>query len=235
MVSEGLLNLINPLSALVAGLVTSLHCMGMCGPLACAMLGGPSEIRSSKILTFGGYHLGKIVSYMLIGALAGAIGAQFVTKTTAVPAHFLTWSMAIFFLLIAIGLDRIAIKLPMVGKLSRFMMQKAYRIHGGLRGLSLGLATPLIPCGPLYLMVWVAAISGSALEGKTMLGMFGLGTIPGLLVTQLGWSFLTVRVNPDRLARWRRNTAVVACALLVMRSFMDTSFSTIIAGGAICH
>ena len=57
-------------------------------------------------------------------------------------------------------------------------MRKAYQINGGVRGLGLGLATPFIPCGPLYLIIWVAAISGSALSGGTMLAMFGLGTIP---------------------------------------------------------
>jgi uncharacterized protein len=235
MVDENLLDLINPVSALLAGLLTSLHCMGMCGPLACAMLSGPDESNRSKAVALGGYHLGKLVSYTLLGSLAGAIGAQFVSASTTFPAKILPWAMAVFFLLVGIGLDRFAVKLPLVGKLSRYIMVKAYRIHGGLRGISLGLATPFIPCGPLYLIVWVAALSGSTLNGGSMLAMFGIGTIPGLLATQLGWSFISVRVGPERLSRWRRNAALVACGLLLMRSFIDTSFASIIAGGAFCH
>ena len=235
MVSEGLLDLINPVSALVAGFITSLHCMGMCGPLACAILTPKSGSASSKAVTFGGYHLGKLLSYTLLGAFSGAIGATFVSATSEAPSHILSWSLAVFFLFIAIGLDRFAAKIPLVGKLSRVVMRRAYQVNGGVRGLGLGLATPFIPCGPLYLIIWVAAISGSALSGATMLAMFGLGTIPGLLAGQLGWSFISIRLSPDRLARWRRNAALIACVLLVMRSFMDTSFATLISGGAICH
>ena len=234
-VSEGLLDLINPVSALAAGFVTSLHCMGMCGPLACAILTPKNGSPTSKVITFGGYHLGKLISYILLGLLAGAIGATFVSFSSDSPSHLLTWSLAVFFLSIAIGLDRYAAKIPLVGKLSRSVMRKAYQINGGVRGLGLGLATPFIPCGPLYLIIWVAAISGSALSGGTMLAMFGLGTIPGLLLGKLGWSFISFRLSPDKLSRWRRNFALIACALLVMRSFLDTSFAALISGGAICH
>ena len=235
MLDENMLQLLNPISALVAGFVTSLHCMGMCGPLACSMLSGNQQQGGSKAITFGGYHLGKLISYTLLGALAGSIGSRFVEGTTQGPSQILTWAMAGFFLLVAIGLDRYAVRLPLVGKISRTLMQKAYRVKGGVRGLSLGLATPFIPCGPLYIIVWVAAVAGSGSGGAIMLAMFGIGTIPGLLATQLGWNFLTVRIEADRLFRWRRNAAIIACAILVVRSFMDTSFSTIISGGAICH
>lgn len=234
MVESNPIELLHPLAALVAGFVTSLHCMGMCGPLACAVLSTNGEEKNSKLVTFGGYHLGKLLSYMILGTLAGAIGSRFVSGTTALPAQVLTWSMVVFFLLLALGLDRVALRLPVVGKLSRTFMKRAYQVRGSIRGLALGLATPFIPCGPLYLMFWVAALAGSASDGAIMMLMFSLGTMPGLLAAQLGWSFATMRLGPDRLARWRRNLAILACCLLAMRSFADTSFAAILTGGA-CH
>lgn len=235
MLDENFLQLLNPFSALVAGFITSLHCMGMCGPLACTMLKGGQSKSGSKFIAFGGYHLGKLLSYILLGALAGAIGSRFVSATSQAPTQILTWAMAAFFLLVAIGLDRMALKIPLIGKLSQAVMRQAYKVSGTIRGLTLGLATPFIPCGPLYVIIWVAAVAGGAATGATMLAMFGLGTIPGLLATQLGWSFITVKFEPARLARWRRNTAIIACLLLVMRSLVDLSYESLILLGELCH
>lgn len=230
--AENPLALINPLAALVAGFVTSLHCMGMCGPLACALLGGKP---TSKLATFGGYHLGKLLSYTALGGIAGGIGSRFVSSLTEAPTQLLTWCMAAFFFVMALGIDRYLIKLPLVGKLSRYLTRQALRIKNDLRGLALGSLTPLIPCGPLNIIIWVAALAGSASGGATMLAMFGLGTIPGLLVTQLGWNALSVRVSPQRLTHWRRGITFAACLVLVIRSLADMSLETLISTGGICH
>lgn len=229
---ENPLSLINPLSALLAGVLTSLHCMGMCGPLACAMLGGKKE---SRTLTFGGYHIGKLISYSALGAIAGAIGSHFVSVLTETPMQLLSWSMAAFFLVMALGLDRHIVKLPLVGKFSRSLTRQAFRVSSNVRGLALGLATPFIPCGPLYIIVWVAALAGSAAGGATMLAFFGLGTIPGLLATQLGWDALTLRFSPQRLSNWRRGITLAACLILVIRSLADLSLDTLMSTGGICY
>jgi len=233
MLSHSPLELINPISALVAGFITSLHCVGMCGPLACSIL--TPEKGRSKAVAIGGYHVGKLLSYSIVGGLAGAIGGQFITSTTGFPSQFLTWSMAVFFLLIAIGVDRVSKRLPFVGQASQRLMRRAYQTRGDVRGLALGLATPFIPCGPLYVIISVAAMAGSAFNGALMLALFGLGTIPALLATNLGWNALSVRLGPNRLARWKRNAAIVACALLIARSFIDPSYASVFSGDAICH
>ena len=62
-------------AAFVAGLVTSLHCVGMCGPLVCALVPGGAGAHGG--LSTGGalYHAGRMVSYGSIGALVGLLGA----------------------------------------------------------------------------------------------------------------------------------------------------------------
>ena len=233
MLSHSPLELINPISALVAGFITSLHCVGMCGPLACSIL-TPDKGRS-KAMAIGGYHIGKLLSYSIVGGLAGALGGQFITTTTGFPSQLLTWSMAIFFLLVAVGVDRLSKGLPLVGRASQRLMRWAYQTRGDARGLALGLATPFIPCGPLYVIVWVAAMAGSAFNGALMLALFGLGTIPALLAANLGWNALSVRLGPNRLARWKRNAAIIACALLIARSFIDPSYASVFSGDSLCH
>ncbi len=68
-----------------------------------------------------------------------------------------------------------------------------------------------------------------------MLGMFGLGTMPGLLATQFGWSALAKRVQPQRLSYWRRGIAIVAGIVLVARSLADIDIATLISTGEFCY
>jgi len=230
--TENPLELINPISALLAGLLVSLHCMGMCGPLTCVMLGGNQK---SKVSTLGGYHVGKLLSYTSLGAIAGAIGAPLVSSLSAPPVYLLSGSMALFFLVTALGLDRHIVKIRFMNRLNRALTRQALKIRSGFRGLALGTLTPLIPCGPLYLIIWVAALAGTASGGATMLALFGLGTVPGLLLAQLGWSTLSTHVNPVKLSHWRRALTFAACVALVMRSLADINIESLISSSGLCH
>ena len=58
--------------ALVLGLATSVHCVGMCGALACGVTSLPGG-ETKRLLAASGYHFGRIVSYSLIGAVCGAL------------------------------------------------------------------------------------------------------------------------------------------------------------------
>src|SRR5687767_12525607 len=63
----------SPAAALVAGLVTSLHCAAMCGPLSCALMPGRGD-RSDPTTVSTVYHLSRLAGYAMLGALAGGIG-----------------------------------------------------------------------------------------------------------------------------------------------------------------
>lgn len=230
--TENPLELINPISALAAGFLVSLHCVGMCGPLTCVMLGGKQK---SSVTTLGGYHIGKLLSYTALGAIAGAIGAPLVSTLPAPPVYLLTGSLALFFLAMALGLDRHLVKIPLMNRLNRSLTLRALQIKSEFRGLALGVLTPLIPCGPLYLIIWVASVAGTASAGATMLALFGLGTVPGLLMTQLGWTSLTARVNPVTLSYWRRALTFAACIALAVRSLSDFNIETLISTSGLCH
>ncbi len=230
--AENPLELVNPIAALVAGFLVSLHCMGMCGPLTCVMLGSKSQ---SRAVTLGGYHLGKLFSYATLGGIAGAIGAPLVSSLNTPPAYLLTGSMALFFLLMALGMDRYLIKVPLLIRFNRVLTRQALRINSGFRGIAMGALTPLIPCGPLYLIIWVASVAGTPSSGATMLAFFGLGTVPGLLASQLGWTILSARISPVRVSQWRRGLTFAACAALILRSLADLNIESLASRAGLCH
>ncbi len=234
MTSDGsLLSLLNPLTAFVAGVVASLHCVGMCGPLSCSMIGSPS--KGKMLLPHGLYHIGRLVSYSLLGVLAGVLGSAAISWFGQNPARYAPWAFVVFFLVMALGLDGYLTRWQARKGYGRGIVQWAYRLSGNARGLGLGLVTPLIPCGPLYIMLWATTMTGSAVDGVATMAAFALGTVPLLLLAQAGWSWLSLRTKPQTLARLRRVLAVLAVLAISMRALMDTSAQSLLSWDGFCN
>jgi len=213
-----------PGTAFVAGLVTSLHCAGMCGPLACALM--PSAQDDSDPQTVSTvYHLTRLGGYALLGALAGGIGRFPLQLLQQDGLRWLPWLLVLFFVAVAIRFDQ---RLPRVGWLGR-----AYHwVAGNLRGRSrlrsaaiLGAATPLLPCGPLYFLLSLAFLSGSALHGAETLLAFGLGTVPLLWLAQTNYHWLRLKLGPVWLARVQTALALMVAAVLAWRLRSTLGFS----------
>lgn len=234
MFSDGnLFALLDPATAIFAGLVASLHCVGMCGPLSCALIG---KAKSGSMLgSHGFYHAGRVIAYAGLGALAGALGGSIVSWLGETPTKFAPWALAAFFVALAFNFDGLFTRWQARRGFGRGIVQKAYRLSGHRRGLALGLATPLIPCGPLYLMLWATTMSGSAANGAVVMAAFAAGTVPLMLLAQSGWTWLSARARPERLAYLRRGLALVAVGLICMRAFLDMGPEALIAGDALCH
>lgn len=233
MIEDGnLYALLNPAAALVAGILVSLHCVGMCGPLSCALIGqkkGRSAVSAHAI-----YHLGRLISYALLGCLAGALGSRVVSWVGENPARFAPWALAAFFVALAFNLDGLFTKWQAKSGIGRGIVQRAYRLSGHTRGFSLGILTPLIPCGPLYLMLWATTMSGSSAQGAIVMGSFALGTMPLMLLAQSGWAWLSLRMDAKKLNYLRRGVALVAVGLLCLRAFVGTDAGSIVSGEGIC-
>src|SRR5215207_2553032 len=150
-------SLATPLAALVAGLATSVHCTVMCGPLACALRVRPAE-----------YHGSRFISYSLAGALCGAAGQTVAAALQGSTARLVPWAFAIVLIVLGLGLEK---RIPQ----PRFMAALLLRAR---LNRSLGWLTPLLPCGPLWLMLAAAAITGSWHGGALLMAAFVLGTMP---------------------------------------------------------
>lgn len=190
-----------PLAAAAAGLATSLHCAGMCGPLACAVKADPVR-----------YHASRFVAYSLAGALCGTFGGSVVAAMKSEPMRIAPWAMALVLLALALGLEK---TIPQPRWLAKLMLRARLRQN-------LGLLTPLLPCGPLWLMLGVAAVSASALRGGVLLAAFVLGTIPLYALLQSSLLRAQGRLSPLWLARAQRTLAFAAAALLVWRASLPT-------------
>ena len=202
--------------AFVAGLATSLHCAGMCGPIACSLMSLKGEDEDPQT-TAALYHIGRLVSYASLGALAGALGKWPLTGLTHSPAMVLPWLLAAVLIAMACGFT---VKLPRPAFFKMWTARtrmKLCRIPAKRGALALGLATPLLPCGPLYLMLAIALASGSAMRGIEFMLAFALGTIPLLWLAQHQFHVWKHRLTPVTMSRVRRSLALVGAVLVVTR------------------
>jgi sulfite exporter TauE/SafE len=121
------------------------------------------------------------------------------------------------FVALAFRWDRL---LPKLGALGRW----TWRLQTWTRGRSrvtaaaaLGAATPLLPCGPLYFIVALALVSGSALHGLELMLAFGFGTVPLLWLAQTQFEWVRRRLSPLWLNRTRAAVALVAAMMIAWR------------------
>lgn len=178
---------------LLASLLGSIHCAGMCGPFTCLYAGPRGD--APKFGTHAAYNGGRLVSYVVLGTIAGTIGARVddlgrfagVAHLAAIIAGCLmvAWAAA------TIG-STFGMRVPF-----SFAPDWARRTLGGVlisasrqpaevRALLVGLLTTLLPCGWLYTFVVVAGSTGSALAGATVMAVFWIGTVPMLLAIGVG-------------------------------------------------
>ncbi len=214
--SVELAGITGPGSALIAGLVTSLHCAGMCGPLACALM--PTARDDADPSTVAAvYHTARVGGYTVLGALCGGVGRGPLQWLDGDALRWLPWLLVVFFLAMALQLDR---RLPRLPGLARLHAAVSASLRGRSRlraAAMLGVATPMLPCGPLYMLLSLALLSGSALRGAETLLAFGIGTIPLLWIAQVNFQWVRVKLGPVWLGRAQQALAFAVALVLIWR------------------
>ena len=161
----------------------------MCGGFAALAGAGPKRSAQGQAL----YHLGRLTTYVLLGAIAAYVGAQFdlAAELAGVQraASIVVGILLIFWGLRALLPGMATVKFPGTAKLDSVllrchqMMTGWGRRHGELTfAYFLGFSSTLLPCGWLYTYVAVAATAGSAPAGAWVMAIFWAGTLP-ILVT----------------------------------------------------
>lgn len=195
-------------AAFAAGLLGGVHCVGMCGGIAASLSAGSSGPLPRRLAAF---NSGRIGSYAVAGAIAGSLGglaqaagAETVLRTALFVAaqvmviliglYIAGWSAAIArFERLGAGLWR---------RLDP-LRRRLFPIDTDARALGAGAVWGWIPCGLVYGMLPMAAVSGGALQGAAVLAAFGIGTVPGLVLAGSAARALAgVRREP-----WVRRTA----------------------------
>ncbi|MEO1856587.1 MAG: sulfite exporter TauE/SafE family protein [Rubritalea sp.] len=204
------------IAAISAGLATSIHCVGMCGPLACSVT-SKSKNRDQALLETSAYHLGRVTSYTVIGMLAGLIGKQPLSFFFDSPAVILPWLMIPFLVLTAFPN---LVKVPRLNFLTRPYYKAKFWAQNkppGIAGGLLGVISPCLPCTPLYLIFGVSLLSGSALTGAKIALCFSLGTVPLLWATQSSTHLLTKWIPGPWKNRLRSTFLIAVTVILVIR------------------
>lgn len=210
------------LAAFLAGLLGSLHCVGMCGGIVGALtLRLPQDVRASqsRLLAYAlSYNTGRIMSYAIAGALAGLVGAQTLAVLSLAHAQLVgKWVSAIF--MIALGLyiagwsrgladlERLGVRLwHLIEPLGRRYLSLA----GPRQALALGLVWGWLPCGLVYAVLAWSFVAGGAWRGAALMLAFGAGTLPMLLAVGAASRWLGDPVRSPRL----RKAAGIAVLLL---------------------
>lgn len=214
--------------ALVAGLVTSVHCVGMCGPIACGLSTMPAS-ETERLVAMSSYHAARLTAYAAIGAVCGAIGRQPLEWFFSSPAALLPWVLVVVFLIFGFGLEKKLPRPPMLLKWSAKLRFRLGKLSPVRSGIALGALTPLLPCGPLYLLFGVTLLTGSAARGAEFALAFGLGTIPLLWLAQQSFRHLKKRFN---LVPIQRTLAIAAACIVAFRLWGTLPFSQPPASGS---
>ncbi|MCC6475418.1 sulfite exporter TauE/SafE family protein [bacterium] len=193
--------------AFVVGLLSSAHCIGMCGPLA--TLGCRSTMTGGKWAPLG-FSLGKLLSYSMLGFLAAMIGAVVMDRAGIQKASAYVSIVGGILMLAALAFAYFSKGGKILGRISVAISKRALR-WGKWMSPGLGFAAALLPCGVLYAMVARSAAAHSPVGGMMIMQAFGIGTMPALL----GFGAL-LRMIPQKYARFSN---VAAGALMVLTAF----------------
>ncbi|WP_372474756.1 sulfite exporter TauE/SafE family protein [Capnocytophaga sp. ARDL2] len=174
------------IAPLLLGLLSSLHCLGMCGPIALALpIHTFSFTRKTSSIVL--YHLGRISVYSLIGLLFGTLGrtlfiAGFQQKLSIILGVVLIFSVVFFnkkmFQLSLFTKTLLFTKIR--GNFTKYFQQKT-----PISFLVIGMLNGLLPCAMVYMALFGALSTQGVWEGAFFMFCFGLGTIP--LMTTIVW------------------------------------------------
>lgn len=181
-------------TAFILGLISSFHCIGMCGPLAMAVpvQNLPTVKKSIAIVL---YHLGRILTYTLLGLLFGLLGRHLFF------AGYQQWiSIALGSIILAVILQQIFFKNShpsfIVQKITNVLsdwMRYIWSKHSLSGSFLFGAVNGLLPCGMVYYALVGAFSTGSLSGGIYFMMLFGAGTLPMMLsVHFLGTAYLTL-------------------------------------------
>lgn len=167
-------------SALILGLGSGFHCIGMCGPIALSM-GLTKQQALNFHLQNTTYNLGRIVTYAFLGAVLGIVGEGF---NVAGIQQYLTVGVGILLIVMALfsfGGKNFASKIPFLSKfllsikinLGKYLQKPGYSSR-----FITGILNGFLPCGMVYMALTTSLAAGGVWQGATFMALFGLGTFP---------------------------------------------------------
>ncbi len=217
-------------AALIMGFAGSLHCIGMCSPLAMTVTRVSPNAMTNRLL----YNTGRIFTYGILGAIIASIGFAF-----PISKYQNLLSLIMGLALITIGLASVSrLSIPFIttllSKLSdllknvfaQFLKQKNY---GSI--FLLGTFNGFLPCGLTFLALTYCVVLSTPVDGFVFMILFGVGTLPAMLgfTSLFQWIVQRFHFSSQRLTT---SLFVLSGALLIARVFLiHIPHANSIAGG----
>jgi uncharacterized protein len=222
-------------TAFILGLVGSLHCAAMCGPLALAL---PVTGNSGISFVSGrlAYNLGRVVTYCLMGLVFGLVGK---TLLLAGIQRWVSIALGVALLAGLFSSRKLALWQPvtaLVGSLKKSMSallrQRSFVALGVL-----GLLNGLLPCGLVYVAGAAAIDTGDILSGARYMALFGLGTVPMMLGISLSGKLVPMSLRLQLRKAIPVSVFLVAVLLILRGMSLNIPYISpdLVAGSSCCH
>ncbi|HLP14862.1 MAG TPA: sulfite exporter TauE/SafE family protein [Bacteroidota bacterium] len=205
-------------TGLLIGLVGSLHCFGMCGPIAVAL----PIYKSAGLKFFLGrflYNVGRVVTYVSLGAMAGLIGERFAVAGLQQEVAIVVGSLMLLTAIVPRVMNRVWNKFLFTQSATTFV-KRTFAAQFQRRTLAslfaLGLINGFLPCGLVYMAMAGSAAAGSVAGGAALMAGFGAGTVPVLFGISIAGSLLPADTRRS-LSRWAPLFVGALGLLLILR------------------
>ncbi len=200
--------------AFALGLLGSLHCAAMCGPLMLALPmppGGRGRFLAGRVV----YHLGRVTTYALLGVIAGMVGKSI---WLAGAQRWLSIALGVAILLGFLLSKKLALAAPVVRLVGRLKVAMGAQLRQrSFRSLAvLGMLNGLLPCGLVYVALAGAVTHDTWLHGVGFMVAFGLGTLPTMLGISLSGKLFPMTIR-QKLSRAIPVGICLLAGLLILR------------------
>lgn len=203
-------------SAFLIGILGSMHCVGMCGPIAAVLpYRDSNNVRTAVNMLL--YHAGRIFMYALLGGLIGLLGkGVFLAgwqRGFSIGAGIALLLIAIF----SLRAESWFTSLPVMRNVFGFVKNRMITLlrKGERKSIAaIGMLNGLLPCGLVYLAITGAVATGDVWKGMAYMTLFGAGTIPLLMTASFAGALFPLKIR--RTFRRAVPLLLVAFAILLI-------------------
>ena len=196
------------LPALALGLLSSIHCVGMCGPLLLVLPFSRPSAGSPRLFL---YHSGRILTYSALGLLFGLLGRHIYL---AGWQQMLSVTLGLVILILFLA-RRLPVRIPQINP-ARKLIARLWQSPSTSTFFLLGMANGLLPCGMVYLALAATLTRTTTTEATIFMACFGIGTLPLLVATQYFGRMVAPGLRPQ-LRRALPIATVAVAVLLILR------------------
>ncbi|WP_413997742.1 sulfite exporter TauE/SafE family protein [Flavobacterium sp. W1B] len=205
-------------TALIFGLISSFHCIGMCGPIA-MMLPVDRNNPAKKVTQILSYHIGRLTAYASIGLIFGLVGKGFfMAGMQQKMSIFIGVAMILIVLIPEKTFAKYNFSKPVFRLISKIKqtLGSQFKNKSYKSLFTIGLLNGFLPCGMVYVALFGAIAMQSVSFGVLYMILFGLGTVPMMSSVVYLNSFLTVATR-NKIQKVIPYIAILIGALFILR------------------